>query len=109
MEYINKIELQGRVGSVRSNVVGETRVINFSLVTEYLYKTKDGGAANEVTWHYVVAWDSKEMPDFSLIRKGISLNVKGRLKVTKYTAADGSERQMSEVAASQIRLIPDEE
>lgn len=109
MDYINRIELQGRVGSVRSNVVGETKVVNFSLATEYLYKTKDGGAVNEVTWHYVVAWDNKDMPDFSLIRKGASLNVKGRLKATKYTAADGTEKQLNEIAASQIRIISDEE
>ena len=109
MDYINRIELQGRVGSVRSNVVGETKVVNFSLVTEHLYKTKDGGAANEVTWHYIVAWDSKEMPDLSLIRKGISLNVVGRLKSTKYTAADGTEKYLNEVAAYQIHLLSDEE
>ena len=109
MDYINRIELQGRVGSVRSNVVGETKVVNFSLATEYLYKTKDGGAVNEVTWHYIVAWDHKDMPDFSLIRKGTSLNVKGRLKATKYTAADGTEKQLNEIAASQIRILSDEE
>ena len=109
MDYINRIELQGRVGTVRSTVVGDSKVANFSLVTEHLYKTKDGGAANEITWHYVVAWENRDMPDLTLIKKGMALNVKGRLKATKYTAADGTEKQLNEIAASQIRIISDEE
>ena len=42
MDHINRIELQGRVGTVRTNIIGDNMVANFSLVTEYLYKTRDG-------------------------------------------------------------------
>ena len=40
MEHINRIELQGRVGNVRTNEYNGGRVANFSLVTELLYKNK---------------------------------------------------------------------
>lgn len=109
MDHINRIELQGRVGTVRTNIVGETRVANFSLVTEHLYKTRDGGAVNETTWHYVVAWDGKDMPDLDLIQKGTAVNVTGRLRASRYTAADGTEKQMFEVVAGRVRLLSDEE
>lgn len=105
MENINRIELQGRIGNVRTNIVGDNKVANFSLVTEHLYKTRDGGAVNETTWHYVVAWSGRDMPDLELIKKGRSIYVSGRLRASKYTTADGTERHMYEVVANRIRLI----
>lgn len=108
MDYINRIELQGRVGTVRTNVVGETMVANFSLVTEYLYKTRDGGAANDVTWHNVTAWESREMPDLRQIAKGMAIHVIGRVRATKYTSADGTEKHINEVAAQKIRILTED-
>ena len=35
MEHINRIELQGHVGTVRTNEVSGKKVVNFSLATEY--------------------------------------------------------------------------
>ncbi|MBQ8839331.1 MAG: single-stranded DNA-binding protein [Bacteroidales bacterium] len=105
MEHINRIELQGRIGNVRTNVVGENKVANFSLVTEHLYKTRDGGAVNETTWHYVVAWNGRDIPDMDLITKGRAVNVVGRLRASKYTTADGTEKHMYEVVASRLRLL----
>ena len=49
MEHLNRIELRGRVGTVRTNEVNGTKVANFSLVSEYLYKTRDGAAVSETT------------------------------------------------------------
>ena len=109
MEHINRIELRGRVGNVRTNVVGETMVANFSMVTEYLYKTRDGGAINETTWHYVVAWDGREMPDLSLIAKGAQIHVVGRLRASRYTASDGAEKQFYEVVANKVRILSEED
>lgn len=109
MDHINRIEIQGRVGTVRTNIVGETMVANFSLVTEYLYKTRDGGAVNETTWHQVTAWEGRDMPDLTLITKGTALNVIGRLRATRYTASDGTERQTYEVVAGKVRILSDEE
>ncbi len=109
MDYINRIELQGRVGTVRTNVIGETMVANFSLVTEHLYKTRDGGAANETTWHHVTAWDGREMPDLRMITKGKAVHVTGRVRASRYTAADGAERQFDEVVAYKIRILSEAE
>jgi single-strand DNA-binding protein len=105
MEYINRIELQGRVGTVRTNTVNGSMVVNFSLATELLYKNREGGGVSETTWHNVVAWSGKEMPDLSGITVGTSLNVVGRMRSTKYTAADGTDKHFYEVMASRIRIV----
>ncbi len=108
MDHINKIELQGRVGTVRTNIIGDNMVANFSLVTEYLYKTRDGGAANETTWHQITAWESKDMPDLSTITKGTPVYVTGRLRTFKYTNSEGVEKILHEVVANKVRIVSEE-
>ena len=56
MEHLNRIELRGRVGTVRTNEVNGTKVANFSLVSEYLYTTRDGADVSEPPWINVAAW-----------------------------------------------------
>ena len=38
MEHLNRIELKGRVGTVRTNEVNGTKVVNFSLVSDSFTK-----------------------------------------------------------------------
>lgn len=106
MESLNKIELRGNVGNVRLAESGGSKVANFSLATNYLYKNRDGEAAVETTWHNVVAWEVKGMPDLSRIQKGVPVYVCGRMRQTRYTGADGTEKQIYEVVANKL-LIPD--
>ena len=109
MEHINRIELQGRVGTIRTNIAGNSKVANFSLATDYLYKTRDGGAANETTWHQITAWEGKDMPDLNAIGKGTPVHVTGRLRTFRYTNSEGVEKQLHEVIAYKIRILSEEE
>lgn len=109
MDHINRIELQGRIGTVRTNLFGDNMVANFSLVTEYLYKTRDGGAANETTWHQVTAWEGKDMPDLNTLSKGMQVNVTGRLRTFRYTNTEGIEKQLYEVVANKVRIITEDD
>lgn len=108
MEHINRIELQGRVGNIRTNIVGDTKVANFSLATDYLYKTRDGSAISETTWHNIVAWSNRNMPELDKISVGTPLHLTGRLRANRYTSADGTERQFYEVLAYKIRRLDEE-
>ena len=107
MEHINRIELQGIVGTVRTNEYNGARVANFSLVTEVLFKTREGASA-ETTWINIVAWESKDNPDVYKICKGMPVNVTGRLRSTKVTGPDGVEKTYYEVLASRVRILREE-
>ena len=109
MDHINRIELQGRIGTVRTNLFGDNMVANFSLVTEHLYKTRDGSAANETTWHQVTAWEGKDMPDLNTLSKGMQVNVTGRLRTFRYTNTEGVEKQLYEVVANKVRIITEDD
>lgn len=105
MEQLNKIELRGNVGNVRISDIGGNRVARFSLATNFMYKGKDNEAVLETTWHNIVAWSGKGMPDFSTIVKGAPVYVCGRLRTSKFTGNDGTEKTVYEVIANHIDVI----
>lgn len=107
IEHINKVELQGHVGTVRTNEHNGNKVANFSLATELLYKSRDGVAISETTWHNIVAWEGKDMPDLGRIVKGVPVYVTGRLRENRYTTANGVEKQFYEVLAAKVRILKD--
>ena len=61
MEHINKVEIRGNVGTVRMNEHNGKKVVNFSVVTDFLYKSREGIPLSETTWHNVVAWSGKDI------------------------------------------------
>ena len=108
IEHINKVELQGHVGTVRANEHNGVKVVNFTLATELLYKTREGAAVVETTWHNVVAWAGKEMPDLRLIEKGAPVYVTGRMRSTKFTSSEGVDKYFYEIMANKVRLVKSE-
>jgi single-strand DNA-binding protein len=110
MEYLNKIELRGIVGTVALNKVGEAQVCRFSIATEYSYKDRDNTPVVDTTWFNVTAWEGKNMPDLRLITKGSIAQVSGRVRTFKFTMADGAERSGWEIMARRVTLLqPDDD
>lgn len=108
-QHLNRIELKGRVGTIRTNEVNGTKVANFSVITEILYKTREGQVISEATWFNVTLWDSKDAPDFSRIVKGVPIHVTGRMRTNRYTSAEGVDKTFYEVMASKVRFPEAEE
>ncbi len=108
IEHINKIELQGRVGTVRVNEHNGSKVVNFTMVTDFLYKTREGGAVNESMWHNIVAWKGRDIQDLDRIGKGVHVYVTGRLRINRFTSEDGTEKQYYEVMAGKVRVLDEQ-
>ena len=102
MEQLNKVELIGTVGSVYVKEFGTAKVANFSVATNYCYKSSQGEPVIETTWHRVIAWDSPDNADAFRLSKGDQVHVIGRLRIQRYTGADGVERSMVEVVAGRV-------
>ena len=105
MEQLNRIEIRGIVGSVRVQNVGDTKVANLSVATEYAFTTKDGGAVIETTWHYVTAWEGQDIQNLDQLEKGSGIHVIGRLRNRKYSTPDGIERIVYDIVASKVEMI----
>ena len=108
MKSINQHIIKGVVGNVRVNKVGERAVANFSVVTEFEYKAKDGNWSKEATWHNVSAWKGYGICDLESLDKGCTVLVVGRARTRKYTGNDGQEREVNEILAESLDIIAPE-
>jgi single-strand DNA-binding protein len=108
MEHINKIEIQGVVGAVRTQALFGELVSNFSVATDTIYRNKQGDSIAETMWHNVVVWQSKTSTDLTKIEKGKSVRVVGRLRQTKYTDVHGEEKVFHEILANEFSIIDDD-
>ena len=112
---LNKVMLIGNVGKepeVRYLDGGAQgaqgrKVATFTLATTEKYRDRSGEMRENTEWHNIVAWSGKNMPDFSRIGKGTPVYVCGRLRSSKYTAGDGTERQIYEVIANKMAIEED--
>lgn len=109
MEQLNRIELKGNVGNVKVQTVGDNEVARFSVATNYVFKGKDGQPVIETTWHNVVAWNGKGMPDFQKITKGCGVHAVGRLRSQRYTGNDGVEKTSYEVLCNRLDIVENDQ
>ena len=105
MEQLNKIEIRGIIGSVRVQNVGNTKVANISVATDYCYTARDGSSVIETTWHYITVWEGRDIQNLDQLKKGSFVHVLGRLRNRKYTAADGTERIAYDIMANKVQMI----
>ena len=105
MEYLNRIELTGIVGSVRHIDFASGRCARLALVTNYAYTAEDGTPVIESTWHNIMAFSSEKITCLDRIAKGSRLHVVGRLVSRRYIGQDGCERLSFEVRASRMELL----
>jgi len=109
MEQLNRIELRGNVGSVRYGTVGDTNVANFTLATSFAYKGRNGEGIIDTTWHNVVAWEGRNIPDVRQLTKGSQVYVCGRLRERRYVGSDGQDHSSFEVLASKVSIVEEEQ
>ena len=109
MEQLNKIELRGIVGTVRSQIVNGSKMSRFSVATSRAYKDKEGVAQIDTTWHNIVAWENDKIKELDKIQTGSKVFVQGRLHTQKYVGADGVEKTFYEVVDAKVNVIESEE
>ena len=105
MEQLNKVELMGIVGSVRTNKMGDKPCARLSVVTNHAFKDRNGGAVIESTWHNVVAFEGKDVTCLERLEKGDTVRVLGRLRNVMIRDNEGAERSVTEIVASSLETI----
>ena len=107
MEYLNRVELRGRVGNTVCKTYGyEGKKYNrFSLCTERVYNDREGCQVVEVMWHNCMVFGRQDLPDVETITKGAVVELNGRLRNSKYTDVSGAERTISEVLVQDFKVL----
>ena len=95
MNHLSKIELVGRVGRVSEQVVGNERLVRFSLAVCTAYKGREYSVA-ETTWFNCTYWGN------CTIEKGQEIHLDGTMRGQTYTTPEGESRQYFEVKVNRI-------
>ena len=108
---VNRVEIKGTVGiDPRITTFEDGRqVLRLVVATEDGYKDRSGEWKLETTWHNVVAWSGKEMPDFADVKKGQRVAVQGKIKNKSFEGKDGQTKYYYEVLAHSLKLQDAEE
>ena len=108
---VNKVEITGYVGTdPKITTFGDGRqVVRLSVATDESYKDRSLEWKQETTWHSIVAWRGKEMPDFSEIKKGQRISVQGKIRNKSFEGRDGQPRYVYEIWAYSLKIEPVEE
>ena len=109
MEHLNRIELRGVIGTVKTQTVSGSKMSRFSVATSRAYKDKDGVAQIDTTWHNVIAWENDRIKDLDKLQQGTKVYLVGRLHTQKYVGQDGVERTSFEVIALKLMIIESDE
>lgn len=107
MEQLNSVTLRGIIGNVRVQDIQNSKVANFTVATNYVYKSRSGEVVIETTWSNVTAWSGGKGIDLGQLSKGMAVEVEGRLRNQRYTGSDGVERSVTEILAREVRLVED--
>lgn len=105
MEQLNKVNLRGIIGSVKTFNIGDRKCAKITVATNYAYRSQDGYAVIETSWHNVTAWEGNSIHDVDQLKKGDAVEIIGRLKNQRYTSADGTEHSSVEILASSLKVI----
>lgn len=111
MEFINKITLQGYVGSIKVETVGEHKFATMTIITNYCYRSADGNAVLETQWTQVKVFENPKttMTPLEDIQKNDIVRVEGRLRALRYTKENGDNVSVPEVIARSLVKIEKEE
>jgi single-strand DNA-binding protein len=105
---VNKVELNGHLGADPTIFqVGKnnSKKAIVRIATNENFRNKGGDWEQRTSWHNVVLWGKlAEMADADL-RKGMRVNITGRLSYRKYTGKDGQERFVTEIIATEVEIV----
>lgn len=101
---INEVFLCGRVGSVKIQEVGETKLARFTLCTSRTYKNDADESVIETSWHIIEAYESPDI-DLSCIKQNNVLYLKGHLKYDRFTDLNNVETINAKICATSISLV----
>lgn len=105
MLQLNKIQLTGRVGAIRTQQVQDGTLAGIRIAVSERYTRRDGQKVEDTLWLNVTATGSAGNFAAQYIGKGDLIYVEGRLRERTWTGRDGEEHKELEVLARDVQSI----
>ncbi|KAF9297961.1 hypothetical protein BKA57DRAFT_454198 [Linnemannia elongata] len=104
---VNKATIIGRVGQdAELNNHADRTVVHFSVATSENHKDAEGNLVKTTHWHRVVSWDQKKNSYLhDRVKKGDLVFVEGPIHYRSYTAKDGTEKNLTEIALRSFQAL----
>ncbi len=103
---MNSVKLIGNVGreiNVREFEGG--RVVTFSLATDESYTNKNKEEVKNTAWHSIVAWGQLAQQCETILEKGKSVSVEGKLNYRQYVNKENLTVKVVEIVAFKIEEV----
>jgi single-strand DNA-binding protein len=100
---VNTVVLIGRLTrdpELRTTTTGKN-VCSFSIAVQKRIKPQDGSP--DADFFNIVAWNKDADYVVNYLTKGRLVAIEGRLQARKYTASDGSNREVVEIVANNVQ------
>jgi len=104
--YLNKVILIGnltRDPELKALPSG-TKVCNFSIATNRVFKDKEGQRQESVEYHNIVAFARTGELVAQYMRKGYQVMIEGRMQTRSWDANDGQKKYRTEVIAESVQF-----
>lgn len=105
---LNSAQIIGRVArdpDVRYMPSGEA-VANLTVATSESWKDKQTGEKKEATeWHRVTFFGRLAEIAGEYLKKGSLVYIQGKIQTRKFTDKDGTEKQITEIRASDMKML----
>jgi single-strand DNA-binding protein len=108
---LNKVQITGRLGAdptLRHTAHGSA-ISTFRVASNRSWRSAAGIAHEETEWFRIVAWDQLADLCQRSLAKGAHIYIEGRIQTRQWAEADGRQRSTTEVIASEIILLADED
>ena len=108
MAGLYRVTLVGNLGkdAVRRVTPNGTTVVNFTMATTQMIRTRDGRREEHTDWHKIAYFGKPAEAVADYLKKGKQVYVEGRPQPPeKYTDRDGNERTSVEVRADVLVLL----
>lgn len=100
---INKVELRGRVGTVKLTSFGERAFLQFTLATNRIYEDYEKNQVVDTTWHRCSAWSGQSICLLNSINKGDIVHLTGHIRSVVIVNNDGIQRASDEIVVNTLK------
>lgn len=106
MDYINQVEIKGRVSTIRLTPFADTVKATMSVCTqEHFFSKEPKFNLVQTSWHQITAWPCKEISRKTLesLKSGDTIHLQGKLKSVPYhDDNDDRDKTFIEILATKI-------
>ncbi len=106
-EGLNRAMLIGNLGAEPELRFTQNNraVLKFRIATTESYADASGERKEVTHWHNVVVWGKRAEALAKILTKGMQVYVEGRIENRSYDDKDGIKRSITEISASELKLL----